>query len=202
MFNIGSQMPSSRSDLEATYIIEAEHDLPGRHVEHYAGTLGNFNLTAGSARSAGAATGRTRSTWGPASLTATAYYTSGYNYSAEDQRTACAGDCSLVPVKNLDNAAYQACNVKSFISVDLHGRLRSTIASPLCGCAERRQSQGPDRRDHLWCLSLQPGRCRGRHCRPLVPRRREGGFLRSRVTERAASPGAARGDEPFRANEF
>ena len=107
--------------VDATYIFYLNTSFPDGHIEHYAGTLGNFNLTAGSG------TQRWRGNWQSTldfgdqfSLSATAYYTSGYNYSAEDQGSV-AGDCSLVPT-NLEDppAAYQPCNVKSFVSVDLH----------------------------------------------------------------------------------
>jgi len=122
-FDLGHGMHFN-STGEATYIFDLNTSFPDGHVEHYAGTLGNFNLTAGSG------TPRWRANWsntldfGSASLTATAYYTSGYNYSAEDQGNV-AGDCGLVPTNgNLPNSpAYQACNVKSFVTVDLHGQV-------------------------------------------------------------------------------
>ena len=121
-FNLGHGMHFN-STGEATYIFDLNTSFPDGHVEHYAGTLGNFNLAAGSG------TPRWRANWsntldfGSASLTATAYYTSGYNYSAEDQGNV-AGDCGLVPANgNLPSSpAYQACNVKSFVTVDLRGQ--------------------------------------------------------------------------------
>lgn len=139
MFNIGSKVKFT-SDIEATYIINLNTTFPNGTVQHYAGTLGNFNLTAGSG------TQRWRGNWqntldmGPWSLTATAYYTSGYNYSAEDQPGGVAGDCGLVPT-NGDNA-YQPCNVKSFISVDLHGQVkvddRFTLYADVMNVADRK----------------------------------------------------------------
>lgn len=117
------------SSGEATYIFDLNTSFPDGHVEHYAGTLGNFNLTAGTG------TQRWKANWqntldfgGRASLTATANYTSGYNYSAEDQGNV-AGDCGLVPTNSYiasGPAAYQPCNVKSFVTVDLHGAVTVT----------------------------------------------------------------------------
>jgi iron complex outermembrane receptor protein len=110
------------SSVDATYLIKLNTTYPDGHTEHYAGTLGNYNLTAGSG------TQRWRGTWqntvdfGTAALSATANYTSGYNYSAEDQGGV-AGDCGLVPT-NLNGDAFQPCNVKSFITVDLTGTIK------------------------------------------------------------------------------
>jgi iron complex outermembrane receptor protein len=115
------------SSGEATYIFDLNTSFPGGRVEHYAGTLGNFNLTAGSGTQRWKANWQNTIDLGKASLTATAYYTSGYNYSAEDQGSV-AGDCSLVPTNSYlpGNPAYQPCNVKSFVEVDLHGAVTVT----------------------------------------------------------------------------
>lgn len=142
VFNLGSNVKFT-TDVEATYIIDLNTTFPNGKTQHYAGTLGNYGLTAGSG------TQRWRGNWqntldvGPWSLTATAYYTSGYNYSAEDQPDSVAGDCSLVPT-NLDGEAYQSCNVKSFISVDLHGQVkvndRFTLYADVLNVADRKAS--------------------------------------------------------------
>ncbi|MES1971575.1 MAG: TonB-dependent receptor [Pseudomonadota bacterium] len=142
VFNLGSNVKFT-TDVEATYIIDLNTTFPNGKTQHYAGTLSNYGLTAGSG------TQRWRGNWqntldvGPWSLTATAYYTSGYNYSAEDQPDSVAGDCSLVPT-NLDGEAYQSCNVKSFISVDLHGQVkvndRFTLYADVLNVADRKAS--------------------------------------------------------------
>ena len=102
------------SSAEAEYIIKLNTTFADGHVEHYAGTLGNFNLTAGTG------TPKWRGTWQNTlefdkvgSISATAYYVDGYNLSAEDQGNV-AGDCGL-------DGGLQACNVKSFIDVDMTG---------------------------------------------------------------------------------
>ena len=140
-FKLGNNIRFTTS-ADATYVINLDTSFPDGHVEHYAGTLGNFNLTAGSG------TQRWRGNWqntldmGPWSLSATAYYTSGYNYSAEDQGNV-AGDCGLVPTNN-DGDAYQSCNVKSFVSVDLHGAVkvadRFTLYMDVLNVADRKAS--------------------------------------------------------------
>ena len=138
-FNLGSKVKFT-TNIEATYIINLDTTFPDGSVQHYAGTLGNFNLTAGSG------TQRWRGNWqntldmGPWSLTATAYYTSGYNYSAEDQPGEAAESCGMVPMNGDD--AYQPCNVKSFIDVDMHGQVkvadRFTLYADVLNVADRK----------------------------------------------------------------
>ena len=122
-FDLGHGVKLS-STGEAAYIFDLNTSFPDGHVEHYAGTLGNFNLTAGTGTPRWRANFSNTLDFGKASLTATAYYTSGYNYSAEDQGNV-AGDCGLVPT-NKNGDAYQPCNVKSFVTVDLHGAVTVT----------------------------------------------------------------------------
>jgi iron complex outermembrane receptor protein len=111
---------SIQSNADAEYIHKLDTVFPGGVVQHYAGTLGNFNLTAGSG------TPRWKGSWQntlnigeKASVTATAYYTAGYNLSADDQGVTRCTD----PITNpgLD-PGYQACNTKRFIDVDLTGQ--------------------------------------------------------------------------------
>lgn len=111
---------SIQSNADAEYIHKLDTVFPGGAVQHYAGTLGNFNLTSGSG------TPRWKGSWQntlnigeKASLTATAYYTAGYNLSADDQGVTRCTD----PITNpgLD-PGYQACNTKRFIDVDLTGQ--------------------------------------------------------------------------------
>jgi iron complex outermembrane receptor protein len=109
---------------EATYIIKLNTTFPDGSTEKYAGTLGNFNLTAGSGTPRWKANWQNTLDFGKWSLTATAYYTSGYNYSAEDQTgPGTAGDCALVPT-NQNGDQYQPCNVKGVVFVDLHGEIK------------------------------------------------------------------------------
>ena len=122
-FPLGGRIKFSTS-VDATYIFYLNTEFPDGTVERYAGTLGNFNLTAGSGTPKWKGTWSSTLDFGAASLTATAYYTSGYNYSAEDQTgPGTAGDCELVPT-NLSNDAYQPCNVKSAVFVDMHGEVK------------------------------------------------------------------------------
>ena len=117
---------------EATLILNLDtsfpptEDFPNGSTQHYVGTLGNFNLTAGSG------TTRWNANWsntievGKVALTATAYYVDGYNYSAEDQTgPGTAGQCGLAPT-NLNGDQYQPCDVGSFVDVDLHGAFNVT----------------------------------------------------------------------------
>ncbi|MFC3442413.1 TonB-dependent receptor domain-containing protein [Sphingobium rhizovicinum] len=110
------------SSIDATYVIKLNTEYPGGRVEHYVDTLGNFNLTAGSGTQQWRGSWQNTVDFGRGSISATAYYTDGYNYSAEDQGGT-AGDCSLVPT-NYNGDAYQGCRVKSFISVDMTGTIK------------------------------------------------------------------------------
>jgi len=96
---------------QASLILELSTSFPDGTKEEYQGTLGNYNLTAGSG------TPRWRGSWqntvnlGDFSLTGTAQYFDGYNLSAEDQGGT-RGDCALSP-------GYVPCDVDSYITVDL-----------------------------------------------------------------------------------
>ena len=112
---------SIESVVDAEYVHKLNTYFPDGHVEKYAGTLGNFNLTAGTG------TIHWKGSWQntlnigeKASVTATAYYTGGYNLSAADQGVTTCTDPVTDP--GLDSGI-QACNVKRFIDVDLTGSI-------------------------------------------------------------------------------
>jgi iron complex outermembrane receptor protein len=111
------------SMADAEYIHKLNTYFPDGHVERYAGTLGNFNLTAGSG------TPRWKGSWSNtvnfgerAALTATAYYTDGYNLSADDQGVTRCTDPTDSDNSGLDSGI-QGCNAKHFIDVDLTGQI-------------------------------------------------------------------------------
>lgn len=110
------------TSIDATYVIKLNTEFPDGTVQHYVDTLGNFNLTSGSGTQQWRGSWQNTVDFGRGSISATAYYTDGYDYSAEDQGGT-AGDCSLVPT-NYNGDAYQGCRVKSFISVDMTGSLK------------------------------------------------------------------------------
>lgn len=103
--------------LDASYIIELSTTTVSG-TEQYAGTLGNYNLTAGSG------TPRWKGSWqntfdfGPVALTGTANYYGGYNLSAEDQTGPdTAGECGL-------SDGYTKCDVDQYITFDLVGQIK------------------------------------------------------------------------------
>jgi len=118
---------TSMADVE--YIHKLNTLFPDGHVERYAGTLGNFNLTAGTG------TPRWKGSWQntlelgeKGSITATAYYTAGYNLSADDQG---GGRCTdPVNAPGL-GSGIQACNTRRFIDVDLTGQINVAKAFTL-----------------------------------------------------------------------
>jgi iron complex outermembrane receptor protein len=101
------------STAEASYIMKLTTSFPDGTVESYAGTLGNFNLTAGSG------TPRWHGNWentfdfGKVSTTLSMNYFGGYNLSAADQGTQ-PGDCGL-------SSGFTPCDVSSYITWDLTG---------------------------------------------------------------------------------
>ena len=109
---------SFTSAAQASLILELSTSFPDGTKEEYQGTIGNYNLTAGSG------TPRWRGSWQNTlnvddfSLTATAQYFDGYNLSAEDQGNE-RGDCGLSP-------GYVPCDVSNYITVDLTGSVKVT----------------------------------------------------------------------------
>lgn len=104
------------SMIDGSYIRELNTTFPDGHVEKYAGTLGNFNLTAGSGTPRWHGYWQNNFNYDKYSATLTMNYFGGYNLSAEDQEGAnTAGDCGLSPY----NPTY--CNVPRYITWDLVG---------------------------------------------------------------------------------
>jgi iron complex outermembrane receptor protein len=109
---------SFTSSAQASLILELSTQFADGSKQEYQGTIGNYNLTAGSG------TPRWRGTWQNTlnvrdfSLTATAQYFDGYNLSAEDQGGV-RGDCGL-------NPGYVPCDVDSYITLDLTGSVKVT----------------------------------------------------------------------------
>jgi iron complex outermembrane recepter protein len=108
------------SDAEASYIKELSTTFPDGSIETYAGTLGNFNLTAGSG------TPRMHAGWSNTldfdrySATLMANYFGGYNLSAEDQEgPGTSGDCGL-------SGGFSPCDVSSYLTFDLVGSMDVT----------------------------------------------------------------------------
>jgi len=105
------------TSLEGSYIMRLSTTFPDGSTQRYDGTLGNFNLTAGSG------TPKWRGTWlntldfGKVSLTGTVNFFGGYDLSAMDQGDAYK-DCGQM------TAGFQACRVKDYITFDLNAQVR------------------------------------------------------------------------------
>lgn len=106
------------SSLEASRILELSTTFPDGTKERYEGTLGNFNLTAGSGTPKWHGSWQNTVDWGKVSLTGTANFFGGYDLSAMDQGTE-QGDCGL-------SAGYTPCRVDDYITVDLVAQFRAT----------------------------------------------------------------------------
>ncbi|WP_294063312.1 TonB-dependent receptor [Sphingomonas sp.] len=121
-FSIDADLPIAdgirfRTYAEASYIMKLEMEFPDGTVERYDGTLGNFNLTAGSG------TPKWKGTWTSSlefndqfALTGTVNYFDGYDLSAMDQGTDYK-DCGL-------SDGSTPCKVSEYVTVDLNARLK------------------------------------------------------------------------------
>ena len=106
------------SSVEASRILELSTSYPDGTVEDYEGTLGNYNLTAGSGTPKWHGSWQNTLDFGKVVVTGTANYFGGYNLSAEDQGGV-SGDCGL-------GVDYQPCNVKRYITLDMVAQFKPT----------------------------------------------------------------------------
>ena len=100
------------STLDASYILKLETQFVDGTIERYDGTLGNFNLTAGSGTPKWHGTWRNTIEAGKVALTGTANFFGGYDLSAQDQGTA-YNDCGL-------SSGYTPCRVPNYVTVDFN----------------------------------------------------------------------------------
>jgi iron complex outermembrane recepter protein len=105
------------SSAELDWIMLLETKFADGHTERYDGTLGNYNLTAGSGTPSVKATWMNTFEFGKIKFTDTINYISGYNLSAMDQGGTYK-DCSLKP------SWWSACNVKSYITTDVNVQVK------------------------------------------------------------------------------
>lgn len=112
------------SAIEDSCIRELNTTFPDGHTEHYAGTLGNFNLTADSGTPRWHGNWQKIVSYDKYSGTLTMNYFGGYNLSAEDQGGV-ASDCSLSPYTTY-------CDVPRYMTWDLVGRLDVTKKINVC----------------------------------------------------------------------
>lgn len=106
------------SSLEASRILELSTSFPDGTVENYEGTLGNYNLTAGSGTPKWHGSWQNTVDFGKVVFSGTANYFGGYNLSAEDQGGV-SGDCGL-------GVDYQPCDVRRYITLDLVAQFKPT----------------------------------------------------------------------------
>ncbi|WP_300973521.1 TonB-dependent receptor [Sphingomonas sp. LHG3406-1] len=109
------------SSAEASRILELSTTFPDGSKERYEGTLGNYNLTAGSGTPKWRASWQNTLDFGAVAVTGTVNYISGYNLSAEDQGGE-RGDCGL-GVDPSGNG-YLPCDVKGYTTFDLNTQFR------------------------------------------------------------------------------
>jgi iron complex outermembrane receptor protein len=107
-----------KSVFEISYIDELSTTFPDGTVQQYAGTLGNFNLTAGSGTPALHGVWQNTATWEKLSTTLNINYFGGYNLSAMDQGTEYK-DCGLSP-------GITPCDVSHYTTFDLIGSYNLT----------------------------------------------------------------------------
>lgn len=108
------------SSIEASRILELSTTFPDGSKERYEGTLGNYNLTAGSGTPKWHGSWQNTVDFGKFVLTGTANYFGGYNLSAEDQGgPGSAGDCGL-------GVDYTPCDVGAYITLDMVAQFKPT----------------------------------------------------------------------------
>lgn len=105
-----------RSSLDASYIIKLSTTFPDGTTERYDGTLGNFNLTAGSGTPKWHGSWLNSFDFGNFELNGTVNYYGGYNLSAMDQGNDYK-DCGL-------NDGSVDCNVNAYVTFDLGARAK------------------------------------------------------------------------------
>ncbi|MDG2534610.1 TonB-dependent receptor [Sphingomonas sp. HITSZ_GF] len=103
------------SSLEASYIIKLSTTVAGVE-QRYDGTIGNYNLTAGSGTPKWHGSWQTTLDFGSFDMTGTANYFGGYNLSAMDQGSDYK-DCSMSFTTNY-------CDVSSYVTFDLNARVK------------------------------------------------------------------------------
>lgn len=120
------------SNGEATYVIKLNQKYPGEPTQHYAGTLGPYAITSASGTPRWKAQWQNTLAFKAYSLTATAYYTSGYKESAEDAtgggtRGDCFGNAAAagVPAVYEDGSTPIRCSTRRFIDVDMHAAVKA-----------------------------------------------------------------------------
>ncbi len=105
-----------RSNLDASLILKLEQTFADGTVERYDGTLGNFNLTAGSGTPKWHGNWQNSFDFGKVLVTGTANYFGGYDLSAQDQGTGYK-DCGL-------SDGSTPCRVSSYITFDLNTQFK------------------------------------------------------------------------------
>ncbi|MCI4592683.1 TonB-dependent receptor [Sphingobium sp. BYY-5] len=104
------------SSLEASYILRLETKFPDGTVERYDGTLGNFNLTAGSGTPKWHGSWLNTLDFGKFAISNTVNFFGGYDLSAMDQGTDYK-DCGL------DDGSLP-CKVKNYVTFDLNAQVK------------------------------------------------------------------------------
>ena len=107
------------STAQATFIQNLDTVFPDGHVERYDGTLGNFNLTAGTGTPKWKGTWQSTFTGGIYEFTSTLNWVAGYNLSAMDQGTGYR-DCGM-------DGGNEACRTADYFTwdVNLQAHVRS-----------------------------------------------------------------------------
>ncbi|HWU72523.1 MAG TPA: TonB-dependent receptor [Sphingomonas sp.] len=104
------------SNAEASVILNLSTEFPDGHTERYDGTLGNFNLTAGSGTPKWHGSWQNTLDFGKIAVTGTVNYFGGYDLSAMDQGTGYK-DCGL-------SDGSVPCRVKALITFDLNAQFK------------------------------------------------------------------------------
>jgi iron complex outermembrane recepter protein len=108
-----------RTSIDASVILLRSTTFPGGAVERYDGTLGNYNLTAGSGTPKWKGGLFNSLDFGKVELNNSINFYGGYDLSAQDQGTGYK-DCGL------GLGGFQACRVPSYVTVDFNANVKVT----------------------------------------------------------------------------
>ncbi|MBB5728022.1 TonB-dependent receptor domain-containing protein [Sphingomonas prati] len=106
------------TNLAASWLLNLSTTFPDGTKEKYVGTLGNFNLTAGSGTFEWKGNWTNTFEFDKVAISGTLNYTDGYDLSAMDQGDAYK-DCGQSP-------GYTGCHVKSYVTFDLNAAVNVT----------------------------------------------------------------------------
>jgi len=121
-FDFGPVKWTTSAEASYIFLLQADLSAAGGGIERYDGTLGNFNLTAGSGTPKWHGSWQNTLDFGKIAVTGTVNYFGGYNLSAMDQGDGYK-DCGESPFTDAAGNKTK-CNVEALITFDLNAQFK------------------------------------------------------------------------------